>query len=95
MGLISFYYFYNECVSVLLPLGRSNLASLSKHDFPCFTTCRFQCYVSNIININAYTKVFIKVWNSSHQCIQYMTLKITGKGNKDHHQINHFSMLKS
>lgn len=82
MGLISFYYFYNECFSVLLALGKSNLASLFKHDFLSFTTCRFQCYVSNIININADTEVLIKVWSSFHQYLQYMILKITGKGKK-------------
>lgn len=66
MGLISFYYFYGECFSVLLALGRSNLVSLFKHDFLSFTTCRFQCYVSNIININADTEVLIKVWSPFH-----------------------------
>lgn len=82
MGLISFYYFSNECSSVLLALRRSNLASLFKHDFLSFTTCRFQFYVSNIINKNANAEVLIKARSSFQRYTQCMILKIIDKENK-------------
>lgn len=82
MGLISFYYFSNECSSVLLALRRSNLASLFKHDFLSFTTCKFQLYVSNIINKNANTEVLIKARSSFQRYIQGEILKITEKEKK-------------
>lgn len=88
MGLISFYYFYSECFSIILALRRSNLVFLLKHDFLSFTTCRFQCYISNIIN-NADTKVLIKIWSNFHWYTQSRIVKITGKEKKD----NHFSRL--
>lgn len=82
MGLISFYYFSNECSSVLLALRRSNLASLFKHDILSFTTCRFQFYVSNIINKNADTEVLIKARSYFQIGIQREILKIIGKEKK-------------